>query len=58
MAAVKDEIEKRPRKYADEILEYPGPENRARRRAMLEAVPAHLREMVRTHVNCAYARRA
>lgn len=51
-----DEVERMPRSYAAEILSYRGPENRERRRELLEAVPEHLRDMVRTHVECAYAR--
>lgn len=46
------ETTKPPRAYADEILQLPTREARA---AALEAVPAQYRELVKRHVECAFA---
>jgi hypothetical protein len=44
--------EKRPRQYAAEIAALPTRQERA---AALAGVPAHLRDMVRAHVQTAFA---
>jgi len=41
----------RPRQYAQQIIKLT---SREERRAALEKVPAHLRDMVKTHVEVAY----
>ena len=47
-------MEKRPRHYAAEILKL---KTKEERRAALDSVPEHLRDLVRKHVQAAYDRR-